>query len=36
LTGAPDQGVQLGEQMARLLMETGAQTILEEVGRQRG
>ena len=35
-TGAPDQGVQLGEQMARLLMETGAQTILEEVGRQRG
>jgi hydroxymethylbilane synthase len=36
LAGAPDQGVQLGEQMARLLMETGAQTILEEVGRQRG
>jgi hydroxymethylbilane synthase len=36
LTGAQDQGVQLGEQMARLLMETGAQTILEEVGRQRG
>jgi hydroxymethylbilane synthase len=36
LTGAPDQGQQLGEQMARLLMETGAQTILEEVGRQRG
>ena len=35
LTGAPNQGVQLGEQMARLLMETGAQTILEEVGRQR-
>ncbi len=35
LTGAADQGVQLGEQMARLLMETGAQTILEEVGRQR-
>jgi hydroxymethylbilane synthase len=35
LRGAPDQGVQLGEQMARLLMETGAQTILEEVGRQR-
>jgi hydroxymethylbilane synthase len=34
LTGPPDQGVQLGEQMARLLMETGAQTILEEVGRQ--
>jgi hydroxymethylbilane synthase len=36
LTGAADLGVQLGEQMARLLMETGAQTILEEVGRQRG
>jgi len=36
LTGAPDQGPQLGEQMARLLMETGAQTILEEVVRQRG
>jgi hydroxymethylbilane synthase len=35
LTGPPDQGPQLGEQMARLLMETGAQTILEEVGRQR-
>jgi hydroxymethylbilane synthase len=36
LTGAPDQGPQLGEQMARLLIETGAQEILEEVGRQRG
>jgi hydroxymethylbilane synthase len=36
LTGAPDQGQQLGEQMARLLMETGAQTILEEVERRRG
>jgi hydroxymethylbilane synthase len=36
LAGVPDQGQQLGEQMARLLMETGAQTILEEVGRQRG
>jgi hydroxymethylbilane synthase len=36
LTGPPDQGPQLGEQMARLLMETGAQTILEEVVRQRG
>jgi hydroxymethylbilane synthase len=36
LTDAPDHGPQLGEQMARLLMETGAQTILEEVGRQRG
>jgi hydroxymethylbilane synthase len=36
LTGPPDQGPQLGEQMARLLIETGAQEILEEVGRQRG
>jgi porphobilinogen deaminase len=36
LTGAPDQGAQLGEQMARLLIETGAQAILAEVGRQRG
>ena len=36
LTGAAEQGAQLGEQMARLLIETGAQTILAEVGRQRG
>ena len=36
LTGAPDQGPQLGKQMARLLVETGAQEILEKVGRQRG
>jgi hydroxymethylbilane synthase len=36
LTGAPDQGPQLGEQMARLLIESGAQEILEAVGRQRG
>jgi len=36
LTGAVDQGPQLGEQMARLLIETGAQEILEEAGRQRG
>jgi hydroxymethylbilane synthase len=36
LAGAPDQGAQLGEQMARLLIETGAQAILAEVGRQRG
>jgi hydroxymethylbilane synthase len=32
----PEQAVQLGEHMARLLMEAGAQSILEEVGRQRG
>ena len=30
-----DQAAQLGEQMARLLIEAGAQSILEEVGRQR-
>lgn len=36
LTSAPDQGAQLGQQMAQLLFESGAQTILEEVGRQRG
>jgi hydroxymethylbilane synthase len=32
----PDQAAQLGEHMARLLIEAGAQSILEEVGRQRG
>ena len=31
----PDQAPQLGEQMARLLLEAGAQPILEEVTRQR-
>ena len=36
LTGAADQGPALGEQMARLLIESGAQEILEAVGRQRG
>jgi hydroxymethylbilane synthase len=35
-TAPPEQAAQLGEHMARLLMEAGAQTILEEVGRQRG
>ena len=35
-TAAPDQAAQLGEHMARLLVEAGAQTILEEVSRQRG
>jgi len=35
-TAAPDQAAQLGEHMARLLIEAGAQSILEEVGRQRG
>jgi hydroxymethylbilane synthase len=36
LTGTADQAAQLGEKMARLLMESGAQAILAEVGRQRG
>jgi hydroxymethylbilane synthase len=35
-TAAPDQAAQLGEHMARLLIEAGAQAILEEVSRQRG
>jgi hydroxymethylbilane synthase len=35
-TGPPDQAAQLGEQMARMLIEAGAQGILEEVSRQRG
>jgi hydroxymethylbilane synthase len=35
-TAPPEQAAQLGEHMAHLLMEAGAQGILEEVGRQRG
>jgi hydroxymethylbilane synthase len=35
-TAPPDQAAQLGEHMARLLMNSGAQSILEEVSRQRG
>jgi hydroxymethylbilane synthase len=35
-TAAPDQAAQLGEHLARLLIEAGAQSILEEVSRQRG
>jgi hydroxymethylbilane synthase len=35
-TGPPDQAATLGEHMARLLIEAGAQSILEEVSRQRG
>jgi hypothetical protein len=31
----PDQAAQLGERMAQLLIEAGAQPILEEVARQR-
>ena len=31
----PDQASQLGEHMARLLIDAGAQPILEEVARQR-
>ncbi len=34
-TAPPDQAAQLGEHMARLLIEGGAQSILEEVSRQR-
>lgn len=32
----PDQAAALGEHMARLLIDSGAQSILEEVSRQRG
>jgi hydroxymethylbilane synthase len=35
-TALLDQAAQLGEHMARLLAEAGAQSILEEVSRQRG
>jgi hydroxymethylbilane synthase len=35
-TAPPERAAQLGEHMARLLMEAGAQSILEEVGRQSG
>jgi len=35
-TAPPDQAAALGERMARLLIEAGAQPILEEVSRQRG
>jgi hydroxymethylbilane synthase len=35
-TAPPEQARELGERMARLLIEAGAQTILEEVSRQRG
>ncbi len=35
-TAPPDQAAQLGEHMARLLIDAGAQSILEEVSRQRG
>jgi len=34
--GPPEQAAALGEHMARLLIEAGARSILEEVGRQRG
>ncbi|MDP9337706.1 MAG: hydroxymethylbilane synthase [Acidobacteriota bacterium] len=36
LTGAPEKSAELGERMARMLIDAGAQSILEEVGRQRG
>jgi hydroxymethylbilane synthase len=35
-TATPDQAAALGEHVARLLLESGAQSILEEVTRQRG
>ena len=35
-TGPPDQPRPLGEQMARVLIDSGAQNILEQVSRQRG
>jgi hydroxymethylbilane synthase len=35
-TAPPDQAAKLGEHMARVLIEAGAQSILEEVSRQRG
>lgn len=35
-TAPPDQAAELGGRMAKLLMEAGAQNILEEVSRQRG
>jgi hydroxymethylbilane synthase len=35
-TAMPDQAAEIGEHMARLLIEAGAQSILEEVSRQRG
>jgi hydroxymethylbilane synthase len=35
-TATPDQAASLGEHVARLLLESGAQSILEEVTRQRG
>jgi hydroxymethylbilane synthase len=35
-TSAPEQAAELGGRMATLLMEAGAQNILEEVSRQRG
>jgi len=34
-TASPDQAAELGQHLARMLLEAGAQTILEEVGRQR-
>jgi hydroxymethylbilane synthase len=36
VAGPPDQPRPLGEQMARLLIDAGAQNILEEASRQRG
>jgi hydroxymethylbilane synthase len=35
-TGSPEQPAELGERLASLLFENGAQTILQEMGRARG
>lgn len=35
-SAAPEQAAELGQHMARVLIEAGAQSILEEVSRQRG
>jgi hydroxymethylbilane synthase len=35
VAGSPEQAAELGQRMARLLIEAGAQTILEEVSRSR-
>jgi hydroxymethylbilane synthase len=35
VTGSPDQAAELGQQMAQLLIQAGAQSILEEVSRSR-
>jgi porphobilinogen deaminase len=36
VAGSPSQPAELGEQLAKLLFENGAQAILQEVSRARG